>query len=280
MHAVAGAVQDARRAAAAAGPDAPREFRTAMVDVPPEPRFLPSGDGGLTVEFGQSIDEATSRAVVALADALDAKRLPGLREVVPTYRSLLVMFDPVALPRAELIAAIVALRQAEGGVGAAGIADAPRWRVPVRYGGTHGADLGAVAQHHGLSEEAVVALHCGTDYRVYMIGFAPGFSYLGGLPEALHTDRRRDPRPKTPPRSVSIGGQQAAVSPPLEIPSGWHLLGQTPVRTYDPRRAGRPFLFAPGDMIRFEPIGASDYAALCAAAEHGEVVAVRDRSRG
>ncbi len=250
-----------------------------MVDAPPEPRFLPSGDGGLTVEFGQSIDEATSRAVVALADALDAKLLPGLREIVPTYRSLLVMFDPVALPRAALIAAIAALRRAEGDVGAAAPVEAARWCVPVRYGGSHGADLGAVAQRHGLSEEAVVALHSGAEYRVYMIGFAPGFSYLGGLPDALHTDRRRDPRPRTPPRSISIGGQQAAVSPPLEIPSGWHLLGQTPVRTYDPRRAERPFLFAPGDLIRFEPIGASDYAALCAAAESGKVVAVRDQRR-
>lgn len=190
-----------------------------MADVPPAPRFLPSGDGGLTVEFGQSIDEATSRAVVALADALDAKRLPGLREVVPTYRSLLVMFDPVALPRAELIAAIAALRRPEGDGGVAAIADAPRWRVPVHYGGTHGADLGAVARHHGLSEETVVALHCGADYRVYMIGFAPGFSYLGGLPEALHTDRRRDPRPKTPPRSVSAAASRRPYRRPWKSPA-------------------------------------------------------------
>ena len=109
-----------------------------------------------------------------------------------------------------------------------------------------------------------------------MIGFAPGFSYLGGLPAALHIDRRPDPRLKVPPRSVSIGGQQAAVAPPLAIPSGWHLLGQTPVRTYDPRRTDRPFLFSPGDLIRFVPVDQQGYETLCAAAEAGDPVAVRE----
>jgi allophanate hydrolase subunit 1 len=101
----------------------------------------------------------------------------------------------------------------------------------------------------------------------------PGFTYLGGLPEAIHTSRRTTPRQKTPPRSVSIGGKQAAVSPPMAIPSAWQMLGQTPVRVYDPRRADRPFLLASGDHVRFEPVKEAEYKRLCALAESGETVA-------
>lgn len=106
-----------------------------------------------------------------------------------------------------------------------------------------------------------------------MIGFAPGFAYLGGLPERIHTDRRPDPRMKTPPSSVSIGGKQAGISPPFALPSGWHLLGRTPVRTYDPGRADRPFLFEPGDAVRFVPVSAAEYHDMVRAAEAGHLVA-------
>ena len=232
-------------------------------------RFLDAGDGGLMVEFGETIDEATNRAVVALADALDARSISGLIEAVPTYRSLLLLFDPVTLPRKRLVEIVEACWPPPEG----GETRGTLWHVPVRYGGEQGVDLRFVADARGLDEEAVVALHTQAEYRVYMIGFAPGFAYLGGLPEALHTSRRQDPRPVVPPRSISIGGQQAAVGPPLAIPSGWHLLGQTPVRSYDPARTARPFLFSPGDAIRFEPVGASDYDALCAAADAGDLIA-------
>jgi allophanate hydrolase subunit 1 len=106
-----------------------------------------------------------------------------------------------------------------------------------------------------------------------MIGFMPGFTYLGGLPEAIHTSRRTTPRQKTPPRSVSIGGQQAAVSPPMAIPSAWQMLGQTPVHVYDPRRADRPFLLASGDHVRFEPVNEAEYERLCRLADAGETIA-------
>ncbi|HSI42070.1 MAG TPA: 5-oxoprolinase subunit PxpB [Xanthobacteraceae bacterium] len=240
------------------------------------PRLLDAGDGALVVEFGDIIDETLNRQVVALDAALAALALPGVRETVPTYRSLLVLFDPLVLSRAMLRAAIEALPTLD----TEARVSAPLWRVPVLYGGAAGIDLDAVAAMHGLTPDALVALHSGAEYRVYMIGFAPGFAYLGGLPQRLHTSRRTDPRPKVPPRSISIGGAQAAVSPPIEVPSGWHLLGQTPVRSYDPARTGRPFLFAPGDRIRFEAISEADYGALCAAAEAGELVAVREEGRG
>jgi KipI family sensor histidine kinase inhibitor len=235
-----------------------------------EPRFLDAGDRGLVVEFGSAIDEAINARVTALDASIAAARIAGIDETIPTYRSLLVLFDPLVISRA-------ALRSALQTVLVTGVdADAAvrrRWRVPVLYGGASGEDLDAVAALHQLSTETVIALHSGAEYRVYMIGFSPGFSYLGGLPEALHTSRRTTPRQKTPPRSVSIGGRQAAVSPPLELPSGWHLLGQTPVRSYDPRRTEQPFLFRTGDLIRFVPVTPGEYDRLCRAAEQGELVA-------
>lgn len=148
--------------------------------------------------------------------------------------------------------------------------------MPVHYGGAHGADLDDLAAGAGLSPEAVIALHSGRDYRVYMIGFAPGFAYLGGLDPRLHASRRTDPRLKTPAGSVSIGGNQTGVSPPLELPSGWQLIGRTPARSYDPARA-EPFLFAAGDLIRFEPIDRAAFDALSEAARAGETVATLER---
>jgi KipI family sensor histidine kinase inhibitor len=244
---------------------------------PAAPRYLDAGDGGLVVEFGDAIDPDINRRVVALDGALAAAAIPGVREAVPTYRSLLVLFDPLIVARSALTQTIAELLPTEDdGSAPAGT----RWRVPVLYGGASGVDLEDVAKTHGLTPDELVAIHSGADYRVYMIGFAPGFAYLGGLPERIHTSRRTDPRPKTPPRSVSIGGAQAAVSPPLEVPSGWHLLGQTPVRSYDPARKERPFLFAAGDVIRFHAVSAGDYRDLSAAAEAGELVAVGEARHG
>lgn len=273
-----------RRAGAARGAD---EGGTRVPDAaatPPAhdapfdaPRLLDAGEAGLVVEFGEAIDEAVNRRVIALAEALEARVLEGVRELVPTYRSLLVLFDPLVLGKARLREEIAALLAARAG-GAEGEAPRGVWRVPVLYGGAHGVDLDAVARLHGLTTDEVIALHAGATYRVYMIGFAPGFAYLGGLPEAIHTSRRSDPRPKTPPRSVSIGGRQAAVAPPLEIPSGWHLLGQTPVRSYDPARTERPFLFAAGDALRFVPVSPREYEALCREAEAGGIVAEREEA--
>ncbi|MFO1149914.1 MAG: 5-oxoprolinase subunit PxpB [Alsobacter sp.] len=240
-----------------------------MQDVSDQPRLLDAGDGGLVVELGHDVDEGVNARVLALAAAIEDLALPGLIEVVPTYRSALVLFDPVALPRARLREAVAALAPAA----VAGGGRRRRWRVPVAYGGEHGVDLDGVAEHHGLTTDEVIRLHSGATYRVYMIGFAPGFAYLGGLPDAIHTSRRVDPRPRTPPRSVSIGGRQTAVSPPLGLPSGWRLIGRTPVRSYDPLREGKPFLFEAGDLIRFEPIAPAAFDRLSVLAEAGEIVA-------
>jgi 5-oxoprolinase (ATP-hydrolysing) subunit B len=240
-----------------------------MSTIPPSialPRFLDSGDRGLTVELGDTVDPSISEQVVALDRALQARSLAGVIETIPTYRSLLVIFDPTRIRKLALKEEIVALwpptRTAD---------QAQRlWRVPVAYGGEHGVDLEAVARTHDISRDEVVRLHSGPVYRVHMIGFAPGFAYLGGLPEVLHTSRRTDPRLKTPASSISIGGKQAAVSPPLEVPSGWHLIGRTPIRSYDPRCVENPFLFSAGDTIRFVPISHAEFDAMSSAVAAGQ----------
>ncbi|CAH1650734.1 MAG: 5-oxoprolinase subunit PxpB [Chelatococcus sp.] len=231
------------------------------------PRVRPCGDTALTVEFGDAVDPALNAKVLALDEALKARPLAGVVETVPTYRSLLVHLDPVAADPAALAEALLALAADPP----PGEASARRWRIPVVYGGEFGADLADVAAQHGLSQSALIEAHCAPVYRVYMIGFLPGFTYLGGLDPGLATSRRAEPRALIPASSVIIGGAQAAISS-IAGPSGWHLLGRTPVRPYQPGR-DPAFLIAAGDEIVFEPVAADRWLALDKAAGAGEPVA-------
>lgn len=234
---------------------------------PTYPRFLPAGDGGLVVELGNSIDEAINTRVVALDRRVNEAAIDGVLETVPTYRSLLVLYDPLSIRARALCGRIAELIAHEDSAPVA----PRRWSVPAAYGGEFGMDLDFVARTHGLSTEEVVRLHSGAEYRVYMIGFAPGFCYLGGLPPALATPRRTDPRPRTPAGSVSLGGIQAAIHS-IEAPSGWHMLGRTPVRLFALGRQP-PFLLQVGDLVRFAPIQPRELARLSALAGRGEIVA-------
>jgi KipI family sensor histidine kinase inhibitor len=231
------------------------------------PRILPSGDTALTVEFGRSIDPAINRQVLNLDRNVAGEAIAGVLETVPTYRSLLVHYDPVQVGYTALSEKLLALAQlpvpAETAI--------RRWRVPVVYGGDYGADLDDVARAHSISTSDVIAKHTGGDYRVAMIGFTPGFAYLSGLDPAIATPRRESPRTETPPGTISIGGVQACVQC-LAAPSGWHLLGRTPVRTFHPHR-DPVFLMEPGDAVNFHAIDAGEFAALDRAAERGEIVA-------
>lgn len=220
------------------------------------PRLLLAGDTALTVELGDTVDPVINARVIALDRALADAKLSGIVETVPTYRSLQIHYDPEAIPIEMLTATIERLVVGLDDTLAAG----RRWTVPVAYGGQHGIDLDAVAERTGLTADEVVERHMAGDYRVYMIGFQPGFTYLGGLDPKLHLPRRETPRLKTPAGTISIGGIQAAVAS-IEAPSGWHLLGRTPVRAFDAGRAD-PFLFRPGDRVRFERISAADFDTL------------------
>ncbi len=230
-------------------------------------RILHAGDQALVVEFGDVIDARLNRLVQALDRRVADAAIEGVIECVPTYRSLMIVYDPLRIGAAALRKRIEKL------VPKSADAEAPtrRWTIPVAYGGAHGLDLEEVAKRHGLTPAEVIALHSGAEYRVYMIGFSPGLAYLGGLPEQLHTPRRTSPRLRVPSSSVSIGGIQAAVFS-VEIPSGWHLLGRTPERMFNLERA-EPFLLGAGDRVRFRPITAEDYERLAARAAQGEIVA-------
>ena len=231
----------------------------------PAPRILPCGDTAVAVEFGEAIDPALSARVLAL-DAELAGR-PWLVETVPTYRSLLVIYDPVQIGFDELSKSL--LEAAASAVPAS--ASGRTWTIPVAYGGEHGIDLEATAATHGITPEELVRRHSAPLYQVYMIGFLPGFAYLGGLDPSIATPRRTNPRLKTPPGTISIGGVQALVAS-IEAPSGWHLLGRTPVRNFMPDREPA-FLLRPGDRVRFEPIEPRLFDELDRAAAAGAIVA-------
>ncbi|MFL6839044.1 MAG: 5-oxoprolinase subunit PxpB [Bradyrhizobium sp.] len=231
------------------------------------PRLLPSGDSAITVEFSRNIDDAANQRVLALDGALTSEPIAGITETVPTYRSLLVHYDPVQIGFDALGEKLLA--RAQRSVPAA--AKARRWRIPVAYGGEHGIDLEDVAKALNTTADDVVARHIAGDYRVAMIGFTPGWSYLSGLEKSLHVPRRQNPRLLTPAGTISIGGVQTGVQC-LAGPSGWHLLGRTAVRTYQLHR-DPIFLLEPGDNVTFVPVDAKTFAEQDRAAEAGEIIA-------
>ncbi len=212
--------------------------------------FLPVGDCALTVEFGNEISEEINGKVRMLAMALKSAAIPGVLEWVPTYRSLLVCYDPSIISCRRLI---FKLRRLQGRAGRDTHSGWRIWEVPVCYGGEYGEDLPYVAQNAGLTMEEVVNLHSNTAYRIYMLGFLPGFAYLGGLDKRIHTPRLKTPRTCIPPGSVGIGGEQTGIYP-IASPGGWQLIGRTPLKPYDPKRS-LPILFEAGDLLKFVPIG-------------------------
>jgi len=231
------------------------------------PRLLPSGDAAITVEFSRDIDDTANQRVLALDRALNEAPVSGVIETVPTYRSLLVHYDPVQIGFDALGERLVSLARRP----LPPAMKSRRWRIPVAYGGEHGIDLEDVARALKTTAEEIVARHVACDYRVAMIGFTPGWSYLSGLDKFLYMPRRQDPRLLTPAGTISIGGVQAGVQC-LAGPSGWHLLGRTAVRTYQLHR-DPIFLLEPGDRVTFVPVDAKTFAEQDRAAEAGEIVA-------
>jgi len=193
-------------------------------------------------------------AVVALDIALAAAEVAGIIETAPSYRSLLVCYEPTEVSFEQLVTELrrLLLRGTR-----AGQRNTAAWNVPVVYDGPFAPDLGEVAERLGLTSEQVITAHVQADYLVYMVGFAPGLPYLGGLPPALHISRRLNPRPRVPAGAVMIGGTQANIVP-MAVPSAWYILGQTPLRAFDLNRED-PFLFRSGDRVRFHRIDAAEY---------------------
>ncbi len=235
---------------------------------PATPRLLPLGDAAWTVEFGAGIAPEVHARVMALAGAVAAMAEPAVSDLVPTFRSLTVHFDPL---RADGVALGRRLLEAATAPPAGTAAESGRrWRLPACFGGAHGPDLAAVAAEAGITEADAVALLAGAELRVYMIGFMPGFPYMGGLPEPLHRPRLATPRLQVPARSVAIAGAMAAVYP-WESPGGWRLLGRTPLALFDASRGEQPALLAPGDRVHFLPIGDVEYRRLEAESAAGRL---------
>ncbi len=237
-----------------------------MADPTPLIRLYPLGDAAVVLELGQTIAPATHRLLQALARLLDRHPPPGLREYVPAFTTLTVYYDPWELsqnnrlPPYEQVASYLRGLLPAAQAAAADYAPGPLVEIPVCYGGDLGPDLAAVAQHTQLSAAQVIERHSAPEYLVYMVGFAPGFPYLGGLDARLATPRRAAPRPLVPAGAVGIAGVQTGIYS-LPTPGGWQLIGRTPLRLFDASRA-RPSLLQAGDRLRFVPISAAEFQRL------------------
>jgi inhibitor of KinA len=228
-------------------------------------KFLAAGDTALVVEFGDRVDPHISALVLALARRLEAAAVAGVVETVPTFRSLMVHYDCLQISNAELkrrIAPLLPNLQASPQAGR-------RWRLPACYDQSLGPDLAEVAQRTGLSVAEVVERHASAAFQVYMVGFLPGFAYLGGLPPELELPRRENPRLKVEAGSIAIAMAMSVIYS-IESPGGWNILGRTPVRLWDLRREPAA-LVSPGDQVSFEPIALGRYEELAAQAEAGEL---------
>lgn len=211
-----------------------------------KPRLLPLGDSAMLVQWGNDMDFEVNQRVHALANLIEASPLHGVIETVPAYATLLVHYDPLVVSFTQVRDFLrEKLTQAQ----AAAARSPKRIEIPVRYGGEHGIDLEAVARHLRLRVEEVIRLHSGKLYTVFMMGFTPGFAYLGKLDDALVMPRLETPRTRVPAGTVAIAGWQTGIYP-LDSPGGWRLIGWTPLTLFDPR-SDSPFLFAPGDEVKF-----------------------------
>jgi len=225
-----------------------------------EPKILYAGDSAVIVEFGDSIDMKTNAKVQQLRRYIECAQLGGIVEMVPTYRSLAVYFDPVEVEdvgpffeRLKILAQKTKGEISEGGLTIV---------IPVCYGGEFGPDMGNVVSHTGLTEEEIIRRHTAPYYYCYMLGFTPGFSYLGGMDETLATPRLKEPRKVIPAGSVGIAGKQTGIYP-IESPGGWQLIGRTPLRLFDPE-GEPPFLIDAGMWVRFQSIAKEEYDEIAA----------------
>jgi inhibitor of KinA len=223
----------------------------------PQPAFFPLGDCGLVVQIGEGIEDRTFERVHALSSALSQARIGGVLEHVPAYTTVTVYYDPQQTCFDAVREAVEELLTREGEC----TPSAERLvTIPVCYGGEFGVDLEYVAQHSLLSTDDVISIHSGATYRVHMLGFAPGFPYLGGMPQRIASPRHASPRLRVAAGSVGIAGAQTGIYP-LETPGGWQIIGRTPLALFRPLENPATLLSA-GDTVRFQAITQDEFAAL------------------
>lgn len=217
-------------------------------------RFLPAGDQAIVIEFGRNIDEKVNQKVHQLSSWIEARKIDGVIELLPTFRSLMIYYDSSVIHFSQLKSIIEKFNPDL--CGKESISRVIH-KIPCCYGARFGKDLHDMETLTGLSREEIISIHSGTDYKIYMLGFLPGFVYLGGLDKRIEVPRLKSPRIKIDPGSVGIGGSQTGVYP-LASPGGWRLIGATPLDFYDPERP-EPILCKAGEYIRFVPITIDDY---------------------
>jgi KipI family sensor histidine kinase inhibitor len=218
-------------------------------------RYLPFGDNALLIELGDIINPEINRKVIALNEAIMKAKVPGVEELVPTYRSLLIRYDILRISYGQLVFRIRNIEKTLKDVNIEKVGR--KFTIPVVYGGEYGPDLGYVAQYHGLTEEQVVKIHADREYRVYMLGFVAGFPYLGEVADEIATPRLETPRLKVPAGSVGIAEKQTGIYP-CEAPGGWRIIGKTPLRLFNPLQQP-PALLILGDNVRFKPISEKEF---------------------
>lgn len=225
-------------------------------------RMKPAGDRCITIQFKQEISMDIHRRVMALARYLTDQKVKGIEEWVPAYTSLLIYYDPLFLSYHQLESIIHKALTSEVVKEISAVHGDDHMQriieIPVLYGGELGPDLADVASLNGLTVEDVIRIHSSADYPVYMLGFTPGFPYLGGLDQRLHTPRLENPRPLVPAGSVGIAGQQTGIYS-LSTPGGWRIIGHTPLPLFRPDDPHQPFLLRPGDLIRFRSVSREEY---------------------
>jgi inhibitor of KinA len=217
-------------------------------------RVVAAGDSALIVEFEERIDPAINVRAIAAAEAIHSAALGGVRDVVPTFRSVAVYFDPLRTDYERLLALVH--EQSRHPPVPPEAAAAPL-RIPVCYGGDLGPDLSAVARFGNISEDEAIRIHAGGTYRVFMLGFVPGFAYMGIVDERIAVPRHATPRVRVPAGTVGIAGVQTGIYP-AETPGGWQLIGRTPVKPFDAARP-QPFLMKAGDAVQFYGIDRDEY---------------------
>ncbi|WP_125153158.1 5-oxoprolinase subunit PxpB [Clostridium rectalis] len=219
-----------------------------------EPKYLIAGDKGVILEFGQEINENINNKVRSMNIAINTSSIEGIIEIIPTYRSILIQYNPLIISIENLISQ---LKKIYINIENIALPSPNIIEIPTIYGNQYGPDIEFVAWHNNITEDEVIKLHSSVDYLIYMLGFTPGFTYLGGLPKELETPRLSTPRTKIPAGSTGIAGKQTGIYP-IESPGGWQLIGKTPLRLYDSNRKP-PIVLNPGDYLRFVPIDEKDY---------------------
>lgn len=217
-------------------------------------KYLPAGDKALIMEFGNEIAKDINAKIRNVVRFLDEANLKGIEELLPTYRSIMIMYDPLKIEYDELIKTLdeLSTKFSEGSKEVIRIVE-----IPTLYGGEYGPDINYVAEHNKITTDEVVNIHTGTDYLVYMLGFTPGFTYLGGMSDKIATPRLASPRAKIPAGSVGIAGAQTGMYP-SETPGGWQLIGRTPLKLYDPSKEP-PVMLNAGDYVRYVSITEQEY---------------------